>query len=84
MDGDSKIKKILGKYSMDHIRYAIDKEICLANLGSTYLEQTVSNVLRDMVQANIIPLSKLNDARNYFYLDEMTPEQLQKQTKPTP
>lgn len=78
--GDSKLKKLLvgTGFTMDHVRYAIKNGECLRNpvpgakaLGPTYLEQTISNVLRDLAQDKQIPLGKFNDARVYFGLDRL-------------
>lgn len=76
--GGSRLKEALtGEgYNLDHVRLAIEKSICFKNLGPTYLEQTVSNLLRDMVQNGELKLAQMNDARNYFHLDRMTPKQL--------
>lgn len=76
--GGSRLKEALtGEgYTLDHVRYAIDKSICFKNLGPTYLEQTISNILRDMVQDNEIKMTQMNDARAYFHLERMTPKEL--------
>lgn len=84
MSGDSKLKGVLESHdlTLDHVRIAIEKDICLKNLGATYLEQTISNTLRDMVKDGEIPLGKLNDARNYFHLDKMSKSELMQERKP--
>lgn len=81
MKGDSRLKETLtgGDYTLDHVRLAIEKSVCLKNLGPTYLEQTISNILRDMVQDNELPMNQLNDARNFFHLDKMTPSELRQE-----
>ena len=86
MKGDSKLKLLLtgSGFTLDHVRYAIKNGECLRNpdpaskaLGPTYLEQTISNVLRDLAQAKQIPLGKLNDARAYFGLDRLSVKRLE-------
>ena len=85
MKGDSKLKALLtgAGFTLDHVRYAIKNGECLKNpmpgsksLGPTYLEQTISNVLRDLAQAKQIPLGKFNDARAYFGLDRLSVKKL--------
>ena len=85
MKGDSKLKKLLtgAGFTLDHVRYAIKNGECLRNpdptskaLGPTYLEQTISNVLRDLAQAKQIPLGKFNDARVYFGLARLSVKKL--------
>lgn len=80
MKGDSKLKSLLtgAGFTLDHVRYAIQNGECLRNpdpnakaLGPTYLEQTISNVLRDLAQDKQIPLGKFNDARTYFGLERL-------------
>jgi hypothetical protein len=79
--GSSRLKEVLhgDQYSLDHVRLAIDKSVCLKNLGPTYLEQTISNLLRDLVQSNELPMAQLNDARAYFHLNKMTPAELRQE-----
>lgn len=85
MKGDSKLKSLLtgSAFTLDHVRYAIKNGECLRNpdpaakaLGPTYLEQTISNVLRDLAQAKQIPLGKFNDARAYFGLERLSVKRL--------
>ena len=85
MSGDSKLKKLLmgSTFTLDHVRYAIKNGECLRNpdpdakaLGPTYLEQTISNVLRDLAKDRQIPLGKFNDARIYFGLERLTMRKL--------
>jgi hypothetical protein len=80
MKGDSKLKTLLtgSGFTLDHVRYAIKNGECLRNpdpkakaLGPTYLEQTISNILRDLAQDKQIPLGKFNDARVYFGLERL-------------
>lgn len=80
MKGESRLKSVLANsnFTLDHVRFAIVNGECLRNpkegeasLGPTYLEQTISNVLRDLSQDKIIPLGKLNDARVYFGLERL-------------
>lgn len=79
--GSSKLKEVLNsdQYNLDHVRLAIQKSVCLKNLGPTYLEQTISNILRDMVHENELPVTQLNNARNYFHLDKMTQAELRQE-----
>lgn len=81
MKGDSRLKSLLtaSNFTLDHVRFAIKHGECLRNpkegepsLGPTYLEQTISNVLRDLSQSKLIPLGKLNDARIYFGLERLS------------
>jgi hypothetical protein len=85
MKGDSKLKSLLTgtSFTLDHVRFAIKNGECLRNpnpgskaLGPTYLEQTISNVLRDLAQAKQIPLGKFNDARVYFGLSRLSVKKL--------
>jgi len=81
-DGGSRLKDVIGdKYNLDHVKYAIEKRVCLSNLGPTYLEQTISNLLRDMVTSNELPLGQLNDARAFFHLEQMNPARLKQEKK---
>lgn len=85
MKGDSRLKKLLigSEFTLDHVRFAIKNGECLRNpdpdtkaLGPTYLEQTISNILRDLAQDKQIPLGKFNDARNYFGLSRLSMRRL--------
>jgi len=89
--GDSRLKKLLrgSHFTLDHVRFAIKKGECMSNprpgekaLGPTYLEQTVSNILRDMITNKEFPLEQLNDARSYFGLDRLGPKRLKKEVDP--
>ena len=89
MRGESKLRNLLvnTEFNIDHIHHAILHGECLRNpepgsksLGPTYLEQTVSNVLRDLMKERQIPFGKFNDARSYFGLERLTPQKL-KMTK---
>jgi len=79
--GDSRLKGVLHgeQYTLTHVQTAIKQSVCLRNLGPTYLEQTISNILRDMVQNNELPVTQLNDARIYFGLSKMTPGELRQE-----
>lgn len=83
--GDSRLKHVLtgSNFNLEHVKFAIQNGECMRNpkpgepaLGPTYLEQTVSNVLRDLARANEIPIGKLNDARAYFGLDRLIAKKL--------
>lgn len=85
LSGGSKLKSLLAGsgFTLEHVRYAIIHGECLRNpdpsakaLGPTYLEQTISNVLRDLAQARQIPIGKFNDARMYFGLERLDMKQL--------
>ena len=87
-NGDSRLKHLMRgtEFTLDHVRYAIKRGECLSNpkhgekaLGPTYLEQTIANVLRDLIAAKQIPLGRLNDARVYFGLDRMSMKTLNKE-----
>ena len=90
--GDSRLKKLLqgAGYTLHHVQAAIKNGSCLANpkpgekaLGPTYLEQTISNLLRDLVTQNDLPITQLNDARKVFGLDVLSPKKLNKEKKRT-
>lgn len=90
MDGDSRLKELLrgSVITLQHVQYAIKQGECLsANkpgmkaLGPTYLEQTVSNILRDLVTANDLPISQLNDARGIFGLEVLSQKLLRQEKK---
>ncbi len=83
--GDSRLKKLLKStdLTLDNVIYAIKKGECISNpasdakaLGPTYLEQTVSHVLRDLVKNRELPVRKLNDVRKYFGLVKLNPKEL--------
>jgi len=85
MKGDSRLKKLLKStnYSIDNVIYAIKKGECMSNpasdakaLGPTYLEQTISNILRDMLQDREFPIMKLNSIRKYFGLVRLNHKEL--------
>jgi hypothetical protein len=85
MKGESRLKSVLSgsSFTLEHVRFAIKNGECLRNpregepsLGPTYLEQTISNVLRDLSQAKLIPLGKLNDARAFFGLERLSMRKL--------
>lgn len=85
LKGESRLKNVLSgtNFDLDHVRFAIKNGECIRNpehgepaLGPTYLEQTISNVLRDLSQAKIIPLGKLNDARVFFGLEHLSMHKL--------
>lgn len=87
MKGESRLKKLLEKtnFTMDHVRYAMINGECLRDpepgepsLGPTYFEQTLSNVLRDLINKRILPPDKLNDARAYFGLERLGLKKKQK------
>ena len=89
--GDSRLKALMRgtQFTLDHVRIAIKNGDCLRNpklgekaLGPTYMEQTLSNVLRDLAKDNEIPLARLNDARMYFGLDKMSSKELKHELKP--
>lgn len=86
--GESRIKQVLtgSGFTLEHVRFAIKNGECLRNpkpgepsLGPTYLEQTISNVLRDLARSKEIPLGKLNDARAYFGLERLVGKRLNKE-----
>lgn len=90
--GDSRLKKLLGGvgYTLHHVQAAIKNGSCLSNpdpsqksLGPTYLEQTISNILRDLVTGNELPITQLNDARRLFGLEVYSPSKLKKTGKRT-
>ena len=90
MKGDSRLKGLLtgAGFTMDHVRFAIKNGECLRqpdpnakSLGPTYLEQTISNVLRDLAKDKQMPLGKFNDARVYFGLERLGVKKL-KSPKP--
>lgn len=75
--GGSRLKKLMRAtgYTLDTVRRAIKQGECLSDprsdakaLGPTYLEQTISGILHDMVKDKKLPMSRLNDARLYFGL----------------
>jgi hypothetical protein len=83
--GDSRLKQVLtgSEFTLEHVRFAIQNGECLRNpkpgesaLGPTYLEQTVSNILRDLARDKEIPLDKLNDARVYYGLERLSAKKL--------
>ncbi len=90
MKGDSKLKEVLrgSEFTLDHVIYAIKQGECLSNpipgaksLGPTYLEQTIANIIRDMVTGKEFPINQLNDARRYFGLERLGPKALKKEKK---
>ena len=90
MDGDSRLRELLrgSGFTLQHVQYAIENGECLSSnkpgskaLGPTYLEQTVSNILRDLVTGNELPIAQLNDARKVFGLDVLSPRLLKREKK---
>ena len=88
--GDSRLKNLLrgAGYTLHHVQAAIKNGSCLSNpkpgekaLGPTYLEQTISNMLRDLVTDSELAITQLNDARKIFGLDVMSPKKLKKEKK---
>lgn len=86
--GDSRLKQLLrgSHFNLDHVRFAIKNGECMSNskpgekaLGPTYLEQTISNTLRDLVTDKELPLDQLNDARGYFGLSRLGRKRLKKE-----
>jgi hypothetical protein len=87
--GDSRLKKLLrgSQYNLEHVRAAIKNGDCLRDpkpgskaLGPTYLEQTISNILRDLATNKEIPIGQLNDARQYFGLERLSQKKLKSQS----
>jgi hypothetical protein len=74
--GESQLKRVMvqQQLSMDHVITAIVNNKCLFNLGPTYLEQTLSGVLRD-----IVPVKSLNQARKIFGLEPLSSKELHRQ-----
>lgn len=90
MDGDSRLKELLrgADFTLQHVQLAIKNGECLSShkpgakaLGPTYLEQTVANILRDLVTANDLPISQLNDARRLFGLEVLSQKLLKREKK---
>lgn len=74
--GESQLKRVMVQQhlSMDHVITAVLNNKCLFNLGPTYLEQTLSGVLRD-----VVPVKSLNDARKVFGLEPLSTKELHRQ-----
>lgn len=90
MDGESRLRELIrgSSFTLQHVQYAIQNGECLSSrkpgakaLGPTYLEQTVSNILRDLVTDNEIPIMQLNDARKVFGLDVLSPKLLKREKR---
>lgn len=89
--GDSQLKRIFERgYTIEQVIWAIKNHKCIANLGSTYLEQTISGTLQDLIKERKLNKNKLNDYRRIFGLPPMQAVNSQSQrpkpsvTKPNP
>ncbi len=71
-EGDSQLKHIFERgYTMDQVIWAIKNRKCIANLGSTYLEQTISGTIQDLIKDSRLARTHLNDYRRIFGLPPM-------------
>ena len=72
--GDSQLKRIFERgYTIEQVIWAIKNHKCIANLGSTYLEQTISGTIQDLIadRGNVFTKVHLNDYRRIFGLPPM-------------
>ena len=70
--GDSQLKRIFERgYTIEQVIWAIKNHKCIANLGSTYLEQTISGTIQDLIKERKLNKNKLNDYRRIFGLPPM-------------
>lgn len=71
-EGESQLKHIFERgYTMDQVIWAIKNHKCIANLGSTYLEQTISGTIQDLIADGRLSKVNLNDYRRVFGLPPM-------------
>lgn len=71
-EGDSQLKRIFERgYTIEQVIWAIKNHKCIANLGSTYLEQTISGTIQDLIKERRLQKGKLNDYRRIFGLPPM-------------
>lgn len=68
-EGDSKLGRLLDLgYSMYAVIAAIKAQKCIANLGSTYLEQTVAGCIRDLCKDGTLRTHLIDKYRAIFGL----------------
>lgn len=82
--GDSQLKKVFERgYTIEQVIWAIKHHKCLADLGSTYLEQTIAGTIQDLIKERKLQKSKLNVYRQIFGLPTMQASDSQAQ-RPKP
>jgi transcriptional regulator with PAS, ATPase and Fis domain len=71
--GESQLKHVLERgYNINHVIWAIKNRRCIANLGSTYLEQTISGTIQDLIKDGKLSGHMLNHYRQIFGLPPMS------------
>lgn len=71
--GDSQLKDVLKQgYSIYQIIAAIKNNKCIANLGKTYLEQTIAGTIRDLIKDGDFVVSEINTYRKVFGLPPLS------------
>jgi len=77
LEGDSDLREVIAKglATMSDIASSIKKQRCLClkhvDLGNTYLEQIIGNIISD-----VLPISEINTARKMFGLELMDQKEL--------
>lgn len=89
--GESKLGRLLDLgYSMYAVIAAIKAQKCIANLGSTYLEQTIAGCIRDLIKEGSLRATLVDKYRSIFGLppvshvdDEKQKPKVQPQVMPS-
>ena len=76
--GDSQLKSILKEgYTIEQVIAAIKTNKCISNLGTTYLEQTISGIIRDLIKDNELQPAQMNLYREIFGLRSLSDAEMQ-------
>jgi len=71
--GDSQLKQVLKQgYTIHQVIIAIKSNRCIANLGKTYLEQTIAGTIRDLIKDRDFVVSEINTYRKVFGLPPLS------------
>lgn len=80
--GESQLKHIIEHgYTIEQVIWAIKHRKCVANLGSTYLEQTISGTIQDLIKDGVLSSHLINDYRKIFGLPPLDRENTRKREK---
>lgn len=76
--GDSQLKSILKEgYTIEQVISAIKTNKCISNLGTTYLEQTISGLIRDLIKDGELQPAHMNLYREIFGLRSLSDAEMQ-------
>ncbi len=72
-EGESQLKHLLERgYNIYQVIWAIKNHKCIANLGSTYLEQTVAGCIRDLIKDGRLRPNLVDSYRRIFGLPSVS------------